>query len=337
VLRHRHSALPIRNLHGELQALVTLARLKTVPGNLRAATRVAEVGCPVAKALGLSKAGARAHQGSVPAQPGGHDRPLDDDRTDLMEVTVTQDVELAGRRLGDLQCRTPPWRPGDRSPCPPHPDDTRCFGEDVHMLPGRAGLVFTSTQEGEPGHSQAAWPAPGQPSPWPGLGLIDSFRPYRDRPWWPASPCIQPSCLPALGKEAAWMLACTVDCCRSATSRSLSTRGARRMERCDSAGIALGAADSTQRPMATIVPRPGGDFMPVRQCPLCQLRFTSAGELDSHVRTDHQPATLPVQPQADETPSAVPDTAPTAASARAPRTAKGRPRWWRFWERERPG
>jgi hypothetical protein len=57
-----------------------------------------------------------AHQGSVPAQPGGHDRFLDDDWTDLMEVTVTQGVELAGRRLGDLQCRTPPWRPGDRAP-----------------------------------------------------------------------------------------------------------------------------------------------------------------------------------------------------------------------------
>jgi hypothetical protein len=133
------------------------------------------------------------------------------------------------------------------------------------------------------------------------------------------------------------MSARTVDCCHPSYIAIVINAGARRMERRDSAGIALGAADSTQRPMATIVPRLGGDFMPVRQCPLCQLRFTSAGELDSHVRTDHQPATPPVQPQADETPSAVPDTAPTAASARAPRTAKGRPRWWRFWERERPG
>jgi hypothetical protein len=47
VLRHRHSALPIRNLHGELQGLVTLARRKTIPGNRRAATRVTEVACPV--------------------------------------------------------------------------------------------------------------------------------------------------------------------------------------------------------------------------------------------------------------------------------------------------
>jgi hypothetical protein len=100
VLRHRHSALPIRNLHGELQGLVTLARLKTVPGNLRAATRVAEVACLVAEALGLTREGARAYQGSVPAQPGGHDRPLNDDRTDLMEVTVTPRCGARGTPVG---------------------------------------------------------------------------------------------------------------------------------------------------------------------------------------------------------------------------------------------
>ena len=49
VLGHRCSAFPVSGAGGELEGLVTLARLKSVPAAERAATRVAAVACPLAE------------------------------------------------------------------------------------------------------------------------------------------------------------------------------------------------------------------------------------------------------------------------------------------------
>jgi Zn-dependent protease len=49
VLRHRCSAFPVRSFDGDLVGLVPLARLKRVPADQRARTRVSDVACPLAE------------------------------------------------------------------------------------------------------------------------------------------------------------------------------------------------------------------------------------------------------------------------------------------------
>jgi Zn-dependent protease/CBS domain-containing protein len=54
LLTHRHSTYPIRSFDGELQGLVTLAQVKLVPPERRAATRVADVAYPLSEVVTAS-------------------------------------------------------------------------------------------------------------------------------------------------------------------------------------------------------------------------------------------------------------------------------------------
>jgi potassium/hydrogen antiporter len=56
---------------------------------------------PLAKALGLS-------QGVARLSPVATTVPLDDDRTDLIEVMVAEDLHIAGTGYGTCSCRTVP-------------------------------------------------------------------------------------------------------------------------------------------------------------------------------------------------------------------------------------
>lgn len=51
VLKHRHSAYPVRDFEGRPQGLVTLDRLRQVPADRRRATRVADVGYPLSEVV----------------------------------------------------------------------------------------------------------------------------------------------------------------------------------------------------------------------------------------------------------------------------------------------
>jgi len=54
VMQHPHSTYPIRSFEGEVDGLATLARLKQVPADRRAATRVSDVAYPLADVVRVS-------------------------------------------------------------------------------------------------------------------------------------------------------------------------------------------------------------------------------------------------------------------------------------------
>lgn len=66
--------------------------------------------------------------------------------------------------------------------------------------------------------------------------------------------------------------------------------------------------------------------MHIRQCPRCELRFTSIGELEDHLSTDHHPRPPVAPPVVDASPPAAAVVtapaamAPPAAVATRPRT-----------------
>jgi Flp pilus assembly protein TadB len=70
--------------------------------------------------------------------------------------------------------------------------------------------------------------------------------------------------------------------------------------------------------------------MPVRQCPRCELRFTSRSELEYHLANDHQPPRAAIPPTTVavvEAPSEDPSPQPTQTSMSAASAPHGTRRW----------
>lgn len=120
-LRTRYSAFPVESFEGRVQGLVTLRRLKAVPVELRSATRVIDVACPIDAVT--TAAPDEPLVDLLPRLAAGSDgRALVLDGERLVGIVSPSDL-MRAIELADLRRRQASATPGDRSPglSPPPP------------------------------------------------------------------------------------------------------------------------------------------------------------------------------------------------------------------------